>query len=50
MTDSLVILSARRTPMGAFQGALAGVSATQLGTVAARAALADAGLGPRRHR
>jgi len=46
MTDSLVILSARRTPMGAFQGALAGVSATQLGTVAARAALADAGLGP----
>jgi acetyl-CoA C-acetyltransferase len=46
MTDSLVILSARRTPMGAFQGALAGVSATQLGTVAAKAALADAGLGP----
>jgi acetyl-CoA C-acetyltransferase len=46
MTDSVVILSARRTPMGAFQGALAGVSATQLGTVAARAALADAGLGP----
>jgi len=46
MTESLVILSARRTPMGAFQGALAGVSATQLGTVAARAALADAGLGP----
>src|SRR5512139_2535189 len=46
MTESLVILSARRTPMGAFQGTLAGVSATQLGTVAARAALADAGLGP----
>lgn len=46
MTDSLVILSARRTPLGAFQGALAGVSATQLGTVAAKAALADAGLGP----
>ena len=46
MTDSLVILSARRTPMGAFQGALAGLSATQLGAVAARAALADAGLGP----
>jgi acetyl-CoA C-acetyltransferase len=46
MTDSLVILSARRTPMGAFQGTLAGVSATQLGSVAAKAALADAGLGP----
>src|SRR5512139_2556299 len=46
MTESLVILSARRTPMGDFEGTLAGVSATQLGTVAARAALADAGLGP----
>ncbi|HEX9207145.1 MAG TPA: acetyl-CoA C-acyltransferase [Steroidobacteraceae bacterium] len=46
MTDSLVILSARRTPMGAFQGSLAGVTAPQLGTVAAKAALADAGLGP----
>ena len=46
MPDSLVILAARRTPIGAFQGALASVSATQLGTVAARAALADAGLAP----
>jgi acetyl-CoA C-acetyltransferase len=46
MPESLVILSARRTPIGAFQGALGSVSATQLGAVAARAALADAGLAP----
>ena len=46
MSESLVILAARRTPIGALQGALASVSATQLGTVAARAALADSGLGP----
>ncbi|HET7202793.1 MAG TPA: acetyl-CoA C-acyltransferase [Steroidobacteraceae bacterium] len=46
MSESLVILAARRTPIGAFQGALASVSATQLGTVAAKAALADSGLAP----
>jgi acetyl-CoA C-acetyltransferase len=46
MSESLVILAARRTPIGALQGVLASVSATQLGTVAARAALADSGLGP----
>ncbi|HWJ06306.1 MAG TPA: acetyl-CoA C-acyltransferase [Steroidobacteraceae bacterium] len=43
-TESLVIASARRTPIGAFQGALSAVSATQLGAIAAKAALADAGL------
>ena len=46
MTDSIVIAAARRTPIGAFQGTLASVTATQLGTVAAKAALADAGLAP----
>ena len=46
MPEALAILAARRTPIGAFQGALSSVSATQLGTVAARAALADSGLGP----
>jgi acetyl-CoA C-acetyltransferase len=46
MSEPLVILSARRTPIGAFQGVLASVSATQLGAAAARAALADAGLAP----
>jgi acetyl-CoA C-acetyltransferase len=44
MTDSTVIVSARRTPIGGFQGALSAVSAPQLGATAARAALADAGL------
>jgi acetyl-CoA C-acetyltransferase len=46
MSDALVIAAARRTPIGAFQGVFAPVSATQLGSVAARAALADAGLDP----
>jgi acetyl-CoA C-acetyltransferase len=44
MTTQLVIVAARRTPIGAFQGALAALSAPQLGAVAARAALADAGI------
>jgi acetyl-CoA C-acetyltransferase len=46
MPEALVIAAARRTPIGAFQGVFAPVSATQLGSVAARAALADSGLGP----
>jgi acetyl-CoA C-acetyltransferase len=39
--DPLVLLSARRTPVGAFQGVFAGLSAPELGSVAIRAALAD---------
>jgi acetyl-CoA C-acetyltransferase len=42
--NETVILAARRTPIGAFQGVLAGASGTQLGSAAARAALADAQL------
>ena len=42
MKESTVILAARRTPIGSFQGALCSVSAPQLGAAAARAALADA--------
>lgn len=42
--DSIVIVAARRTPMGAFQGSLAPVSATDLSAVACRAALEDSGL------
>jgi acetyl-CoA C-acetyltransferase len=38
----VVILSAKRTPIGAFQGALAPVTAPQLGAAAARAAIAAA--------
>jgi acetyl-CoA C-acetyltransferase len=44
MSEQTVIIAARRTPIGAFQGVLAGASATQLGATATRAALADAGL------
>jgi len=42
--DPVVILSARRTPVGAFQGAFAGVAAPQLGAAAIKAALASSGL------
>ena len=42
--NELVIVAARRTPIGAFQGALASATAVQLGAAAARAALADAAL------
>jgi acetyl-CoA C-acetyltransferase len=40
----VVIVSAQRTPIGAFQGALAPLSATQLGTAAIKAAIESAGL------
>ena len=45
-TPSIVIAAARRTPIGAFQGALAGASATELGAAAIRAAVNDAGIEP----
>jgi acetyl-CoA C-acetyltransferase len=41
----VVILSARRTPIGAFQGALAPLTAPQLGAAAAAAAVQAAGIG-----
>lgn len=44
MSDPIVIVSARRTPIGAFQGALTGATAPQLGAAAIRAAIASAGL------
>ena len=40
----IVIAAAKRTPMGAFQGALSGLSATELGACAIGAAMAAAGL------
>jgi acetyl-CoA C-acetyltransferase len=43
---SVVIVAARRTPIGAFQGALASVSAPELSATATRACLADTGLEP----
>jgi acetyl-CoA C-acetyltransferase len=42
--DPVVIVSYARTPMGGFQGALASVKATELGSVAVRAALERAGV------
>jgi len=42
--DAVVILSARRTPVGAFQGVFAHVTAPQLGAVAIKAAVTDSGL------
>jgi acetyl-CoA C-acetyltransferase len=44
MADPVVIVAARRTPIGSFQGALASLSAPELGAAAIRAALADSGL------
>ena len=46
MSDSVVILSARRTPIGAFQGVLAPVTAPQLGAAAIRGAIDSAGITP----
>lgn len=45
MSD-VVILSAARTPIGSFQGALSGLKAPQLGTAAIRAALQRCGVEP----
>ena len=42
-SDPVVILSARRTPVGAFQGAFSSVTSPQLGAVAIKAALEDSG-------
>ena len=46
LSDPIMICGAARTPLGAFQGALASVPATELGARAIEAALADAGLSP----
>jgi acetyl-CoA C-acetyltransferase len=46
MTDSVVIVSARRTPIGAFQGVFASSTAPQLGTAAIRAAIESARIRP----
>jgi len=43
--DCVVIVSAVRTPMGGFQGSLAGVDATELGATAIGAAVSNANLG-----
>ena len=42
----VVIVAAKRTPIGSFLGSLAGVSAPQLGAVAIKALLAETGVAP----
>lgn len=44
--NEAVILSAARTPIGKFQGALSGLPAVQLGAVAIRAAVERSGIAP----
>ncbi|WIX32759.1 acetyl-CoA C-acyltransferase [Salinicola sp. JS01] len=44
--DPIVIVGAKRTPMGAFQGALGGLNCPQLGAAAIRGALEQARLAP----
>jgi acetyl-CoA C-acetyltransferase len=44
MSQSIVILAARRTPIGAFQGVFTATSGAQLGATAIRAAVTDSGL------
>jgi len=44
--ESIVIVAAKRTPIGAFQGVLAGASATDLGGAAIAGAVADSGIDP----
>ena len=46
MSESIVILGAARTPMGAFQGEFASLSANDLGGVAIKAAVQQSGLSP----
>jgi acetyl-CoA C-acetyltransferase len=44
MSAEVYVVAARRTPIGAFQGALSALSAPQLGAAAAQAAIKDSGL------
>ena len=44
MSDSVVFVSVARTPMGSFQGELSSLVASQLGSVAIRAAVERAGI------
>ncbi len=46
MSESIVIVGAKRTPIGAMQGKFNSVTASQLGATAIKAALEQAGVGP----
>ena len=45
-SDPIVIVAAKRTPIGAFQGAFSDAKATDLGAAAIAAAIADSGVAP----
>ncbi|HSN52934.1 MAG TPA: acetyl-CoA C-acyltransferase [Woeseiaceae bacterium] len=45
-TDPVVIVAAKRTPIGAFQGVFSDISATDLGAAAVAAAVAESGVEP----
>ncbi len=45
-TDPVVIVAARRTAIGAFNGTLSGLSASDLGATVLKAVIADSGLSP----
>ncbi|HEX4943746.1 MAG TPA: acetyl-CoA C-acyltransferase [Usitatibacteraceae bacterium] len=47
MSESIVIVGAKRTPIGAMQGKFNSLAAHQLGSVAIKAALEQAGVGPK---
>ena len=44
MSSDVVVVSAMRTPVGAFQGALSGASATDLGAAAIRETVSGSGV------
>ncbi|MBI4713122.1 MAG: thiolase family protein [Planctomycetes bacterium] len=44
--DGVVFLSGKRTPFGRFMGSFANIGATELGVIASRAAIAQAGIKP----
>ena len=46
MNNKVVIVGAKRTPIGSFQGQFATVSCDELGAAAIRGALAEAGVKP----
>jgi acetyl-CoA C-acetyltransferase len=46
MSDPVVIVAVKRTPIGAFQGVLAPMSATALGSAACKSAIEAAGIAP----
>ncbi len=43
-SDAIVIVAAKRTPVGAFQGVLSGATAPALGATAIKAAVAESGV------